>query len=325
MTSTSAALDRPPADIVRNPRLFNAMLLVIVFVGGVCSVAIELSAARLLGPFFGTSDIIWANLIGLTLLYLSVGYFVGGKIADRWPSATLLYVFTALAGFATGLIPLIAHPILEGSLIAFEHLAVGAFYGSLVGVLLLFAIPVTMLGFVSPFAIRLRVSSVSSAGNTAGSLYALSTVGSILGSFLPVLILIPTIGTYQTFYALSITLLVASALALFALHARVHAVGAVALALIVLLAARFWTSTIVRPPQIGTLIYQTESQYNYIQVVKQGNTTMLMLDDGHAVHSIYNPMTEITGGPWDYFMVAPFFNPNETPRDVHNVALIGLA
>ena len=325
MTSTSATLDRSSADTVRSPRLFNAMLLMIVFIGGICSVAIELSASRLLGPFFGTSTFIWANLIGLTLLYLSIGYFVGGKIADRWPSATLLYVFTALAGFATGLIPLISHPILEGSLTAFQHLAVGAFYGSLVGVILLFAVPVTVLGFVSPFAIRLRVHSVSSAGNTAGSLYALSTVGSILGSFLPVLVLIPWIGTYRTFYSLSITLLAASAIALVVLRARLPAAGALIMVVVVVLAAHFWTSAIVRPPEFGTLVHQEESDYNYIQVVKQNSAYMLVLNDGHAVHSIYDPTTEITGGPWDYFMLAPYFNRSETPQDVHSAALIGLA
>src|SRR5919199_4470194 len=134
MTITTPSMAQRTGQSGGRDRAFDRLLLLIVFVGGTSSIAIELSASRLLGPYFGTSTFIWANLIGLTLLYLSIGYFVGGKVADRWPSATLLFAITTVAGFTTGLIPLLARPILEQSLTAFAHLAVGAFYGSLVGV-----------------------------------------------------------------------------------------------------------------------------------------------------------------------------------------------
>lgn len=325
MTTTSASLESPLTGGAHRRRVFHWMLLVVVFVGGMSSIAIELSASRLLGPYFGTSTFIWANLIGLTLLYLSIGYYFGGRVADRWPSATVLYCITAVAGFTTGLIPIMARPILERSLIAFNNLSVGAFYGSLVGVILLFAIPVTLLGFVSPYAIRLRLLGVSSAGNTAGSLYALSTVGSILGSFLPVLLLIPTIGTYRTFYSFAFALLVTSLVGLVLSRARWPALGAFVLMGIVLAIALFWRGGIVRPPESGQLIYEGESAYNYIQVVKDGSAYLLSLNEGHAVHSIYDPTNPMTGGPWDYFVVAPFFNQNEQTKDVQSMALIGLA
>jgi spermidine synthase len=325
MTITTPSMAQRTGQSGGRDRAFDRLLLLIVFVGGTSSIAIELSASRLLGPYFGTSTFIWANLIGLTLLYLSVGYFVGGKVADRWPRATLLFVITTIAGFTTGLIPLLARPILEQSLTAFAHLAVGAFYGSLVGVILLFAVPVTLLGIVSPFAIRLRLHRVDAAGNTAGSLYALSTVGSILGSFLPVLVLEPAIGTYRTFYTFALLLLLTSILGLGLLKARWLMLGAVLLALVIIGITVFGTRGMVRPPDFGELVYETESEYNYIQVIKDRGAYLLMLNDGHAIHSIYDPNDTITGGPWDYFTVGPFFNHDQKSSDVHSVALIGLA
>src|SRR5918998_4635539 len=126
-------------------------LRLLVFVGGFASIGVELTASRLLAPFFGSSTFIWANLIGLTLTFLSLGYFLGGRIADRYPSPALLFSITAIAACASGLIPIVSRPILTESLEAFDDFAVGAFYGSLVGVIVLISLPVTLLGFVSPF------------------------------------------------------------------------------------------------------------------------------------------------------------------------------
>lgn len=325
MTTTTPSVEQRTGPTGRRDRAFDRLLLLIVFVGGTSSIAIELSASRLLGPYFGTSTFIWANLIGLTLLYLSIGYYVGGKIADRWPSAKLLFAITTIAGFSTGLIPLLARPILEQSLTAFSHLAVGAFYGSLIGVILLFAVPITALGIVSPFAIRLRLHRVDAAGKTAGSLYSLSTVGSILGSFLPVLVLEPAIGTYRTFYTFAFLLLLTSILGLILLRARWLVIGAVLLTMVVIGITIFGTGGIVRPPEFGELVHETESEYNYIQVVKDQDAYLLMLNEGHAIHSIYHPAGTVHGGPWGYVAVGPFFNSGMQPETVQSAALIGLA
>ncbi len=297
----------------------------IVFIGGICSIAIETSASRLVGPYFGTSTFIWANLIGLTLLYLTLGYFIGGRLADRHPSPTLLFVLTAIAGASVALIPTLSRPILEVSLDAFDDVAVGAFYGSLVGTLLLFAVPITLLGCVSPFAVRLRVDNVASAGNTAGSLYALSTVGSIIGSVLPTFLLIPVFGTRTTFILLALALVIPSLLALLAIHARRASLLAGGLLVVVLLIPVFGASGLVRPPEYGKVIYEAETSYNYVQVIDRNGQIRLALNEGHATHSIYSPDQLLTGGPWDYFMVGPFFNPNQRAEDVENLLLIGLA
>lgn len=300
------------------------MLRTIVFCGGFASIGVELTASRLLAPYFGSSTFIWASLIGLTLAFLALGYFLGGQLADQHAQPAFLYGLALLAAAAIAAIPLVAQPLLSVSLTAFSRLYAGAFYGSLLGTLLLLAPPVTLLGFVSPFAIRLQLPSVSAAGRTAGSLYALSTLGSIAGSFVPVLILIPTIGTALTFVALSVVLIVPALIGLFSIRwqAAVIAAAIFAVALPTLALA---TPSSVRPAERGILLEERESAYNYIQVVADGTTRYLILNDGHAVHSIYDPDQMLTGGPWDYFSIAPLFVVGGDTPGPQDALLIGLA
>src|ERR1700674_3236121 len=110
------------------------LLILLVFVAGAASLAVELSASRLLAPYFGTSLFVWANLIGLILLYLTIGYYLGGRLADRYPRPAVLYLLTISAAFLIGLIPFISRPILFWSLSSFATYSVSVFYGSLVSV-----------------------------------------------------------------------------------------------------------------------------------------------------------------------------------------------
>ncbi len=318
--STSSALSWSTA---RNP--LGWVLAIIVFTGGITSIAIEITASRLIGPYFGSSTFIWANLIGLTLLYLTIGYFIGGRLADRWPKPWLLYTVTGLAGASVAFIPIISRPILEVSLAAFDETNVGAFVGSLFGTIFLFAVPITLLGMVSPFAVRLRLHRVSDAGNTAGNLYALSTVGSIIGAMLPALLLIPVFGTRNTFWLLAICLLVPSLIGLI-LTRDIRAGSLIgALLVVVLFLPVTLQQGLIRPPEYGEVIYETETRYNYVQVLERDGEMLLALNEGHAVHSIYDPDSLLTRGPWDYFMIAPYFIPETKPEDVDSLLMIGLA
>lgn len=295
----------------------------IVFVGGLCSVAYEISASRLLAPYFGDSTFIWANLIGLTLTYLALGYWLGGKAADRWPEPSVLYAITAVAAFFAGLIPIMSRPILHMSLKAFDDVSIGAFYGALLGTILLFAIPITLLGFVTPYAVKLKLSDLQRAGKTAGRLYSLSTVGSIAGSFIPVLVLIPTVGTARTFLILSLGLGALSVAGLVDARVRRRAAAASVLTAMLIAVTAVVPGGAIKPPYLGVLIHEEQSQYNYIQVLKDGDDTLLALNEGHAIHSIYNPKQLLTGGPWDYFMVPPLFRGGEP--SVSRGLMIGLA
>jgi len=296
------------------------LLLPLVFISGMASLGVEFGAARLLAPYFGTSLYVWGVLIGLILIYLSAGYVIGGRLADRHPSDGLLYQITAWAGLWIGVIPLVSYPILLISQQGFKELSVGLVLGTLLAVVLLFAAPVVLLGCVSPFAIRLLLRDVETGGNTAGRVYALSTAGSILGTFLPVFWFIPTFGTRPTLVGFGLALVGISVAGLWP-RRRLYASFAVA----VILAWIFLPSGI-KPPQVGQLVYEKESPYGYIQVVKDGSKTELILNEGQAIHSIYDPNSLLTGGPWDYMVVADAFRPAQTtevaPKDV---AILGLA
>lgn len=313
------------------------LLILLVFVAGACSLAVELSASRLLAPYFGTSLFVWANLIGLILLYLTIGYYLGGRIADRYPRPGVLYTLTIIAAFLISLIPLLSKPILQWSQSSFASYSIGVFYGSLLSVILLFAVPMILLGCVSPFAIRLRIERLGKSGRTAGQLYAISTAGSILGTFLPVLYLIPTIGTYRTFLTIAASLLLVSIVGLASTRfdrpgSRRRRISSSLIPILLLIPMAFSVLTIQGPIKAadgsnggGVLITERESIYNYIQVVKVGDETQLILNEGVGIHSIYNPNSILTGGPWDYFMIAPYFNnPPFTPNQVRKVAIIGL-
>ena len=284
------------------------------------SLGVEFGASRLLAPYFGTSLYVWGVLIGLILVYLSAGYVIGGRLADRYPRDDVLYQITAWAGLWIGVIPLLSYPILLASQQGFRELSVGLVAGTLLAVVLLFAVPVTLLGCVSPFAIRLLLKDVATGGNTAGRVYALSTVGSILGTFLPVFWFIPTYGTRPTIVAFGLALVVISGLALWP-RRRLYASFAVA----VILAWIFLPSGI-KPPAVGTLVYEKESAYNYIQVVQAGTTTELILNEGEAVHSVYDSNTNLTHGYWDYLLLADAFRPAQSlPATPRSTAFLGLA
>jgi spermidine synthase len=300
--------------------LSRRLLLPLVFVSGMASLGVEFGASRLLAPYFGTSLYVWGVLIGLILVYLSAGYVIGGRLADRHPNADLLYQITAWAGLWIGVIPLVSYPILLASQQGFRDLSVGLVAGTLLAVVLLFAVPVTLLGCVSPFAIRLLLKDVATGGNTAGRVYALSTVGSILGTFLPVFWFIPTYGTRPTVEAFGLALVVISALALWP-RRKLYAVFVLAVIL-----AWIFLPAGIKPPEVGRLLYEKESAYNYIQVVQSGTATELILNEGQAVHSVYDSSTNLTHGYWDYLLLADAFRPAQTAAPApRSAAFLGLA
>ena len=247
---------------------------------------------------------------------------IGGRLADRHPREEVLYQITAWAGLWIGIIPLVSYPILLISQQGFKELSVGLVAGTLFAVVILFAAPVVLLGCVSPFAIRLLLRDVETGGNTAGRVYALSTAGSILGTFLPVFWFIPTFGTRPTLEGFGLVLVAVSVLGLWPWpRRRFYAAFAAAVIL-----AWIFLPAGIKPPQVGRLVYEKESAYGYIQVVQDGTRTELILNEGEAIHSIYDRSSLLTGGPWDYMLIADSFRPAQAsePRPA-DVAILGLA
>ncbi len=299
-------------------------LYLAIFSAGMTALAVEMSASRLLGNTFGSSNLVWASIIGLILIYLTLGYTLGGWWADRHPSPGTFYRILIWAAFSVGMIPVVSRPVLRLSAAAFDQLQLAVLFGSFVAVLILFVVPVTLLGAISPFAIRLAIRDPRHTGVIAGRLSAISTLGSFVGTFLPVLLLIPTIGTYRTFLAFSIFLYGIAMVGL----GKTAGWRSILLYLLMpmVLGILSWFALSGPDKNPAGLVYETESAYNYIQVLKQDDYYMLRLNDGQGVHSIYNPNQLNNYGPWEQVLVAPFFNTAPyDPSRVKSMAIVGLA
>ena len=176
----------------------------------------EMAAARLLLPFYGDSHLVWANLIGVVLAALSGGYYAGGRLADRVPSARLLVVLMGAAGLWIAAIPRAGQVLLPAMARGLPPSQAALVGGSLVAVVALFALPAFFLGCVLPAVIRLSLADVELGGRIAGRTYAVLTVGSMVGTFVPVLWLMPVYGVRSTFAATAGMLLVVATIGVIA-------------------------------------------------------------------------------------------------------------
>jgi spermidine synthase len=219
-------------------------------------------------------------------------------MADRHPHKHGLCLLVLAAAALLALVPIVSRPFLSLSVEAFDRVSIGAFAGSLFGVLTLVAVPVLLLGAVSPWAVRLRLERVESSGEVAGRLYAISTFGSLVGTFASALVLIPFAGTQRTFLAFAVAL---ATVAVIGLGGRwlVAPVGLAAL-----IAVPVGT---VKAAGDGRVIHEAETRYQYARVVELDNgVRRLELNEGHAIHSEWRPGTVLTGGYWDGFLALPF-------------------
>jgi spermidine synthase len=294
----------------RHPRLLPAL----VFTVGAASLGAEIAAARLLAPYFGASTIVWANTIGVVLVALSIGYWLGGRFADRHPDLRGLCALVLAAACLLALVPFLARPFLSFSVDAFEDLSAFTFLGSLFGVLTLVAVPVVLLGACAPYAIRLAVKDLSHSGEVAGRLYALSTAGSLLGTMSAALLLIPFLGTQRTF------LVFAAALALVAVAGLGWRFAAAPAALV---AATLLPIGTVKASGDGEVLFETETEHQYVRVIEQPDgDRVLELNEGQANHSLYRPGTYLTQDYWDGFLTLPFAVLDRPPA---RIAMLGNA
>jgi spermidine synthase len=269
----------------------NRRLELVVFIAGAGTLATEIAASRLLAPYFGSSTVVWANIIGLTLAYLAIGYWLGGRLADRRPEPRVLARILLVAAAALAVTPFAARPILDVAVRGFDALSVGSVVGSFFAALALFAVPITALGAVAPFAIRLALDRIADAGKVAGRLYALSTVGSLVGTFVAALVSIPFVGTQRTLVGTAAFLALAGAL----LADRRWLVAPIAAAALLALPAG----------HLKRSIYEAESHYQFIRVLEEDGVRKLELNEGIAVHSEWRRDSVLTGGVWDLFLMLP--------------------
>jgi predicted O-methyltransferase YrrM len=310
----------------------SRLLQALVFTSGAAVMAVEMTGLRLVAPYFGTSLIVTTILIGSLMTFLALGYRLGGRFGDRSPTLSALARTTAWAAVTVLAIPFLARPILraaaavlkplvEGKTLSEPTVAIAVVGGGMLGTLGLFAIPITLMGMVSPWAARLAVSDLDRTAQTVGRLYALSTFGSILGTFLPALVLIPLLGVRNTFLVIGAVLLAVSALGFATgLRAALPPVAAIGFVLV--------PQGIVRPTP--GLVWEGESLYHFIQVVREPfgkcpQALHLYLNEGIGIHSVKCPEEEQRDirGVWNYVAAAPLWL--DDPHRPLDVLIVGLA
>ncbi len=304
---------------MKNPKLYNRYLLLLAFVGGMSIMALEMTATRLVAPYYGTSQIVWTNVIAIAMIGLSLGYFFGGKLADKSPKLKTLLIPIFTSGLIFMAIPWLIKPIdqlLRNFTDQIESGSLIIFIGSLLSSIMLFFLPIFLLAIISPFIIRIYKSDKAHLGTISGKIFACSTFGSIIGTFLPTLILTPIIGTRSTISLFASLLILISLFGL--IRKKIFTIFFIPLLFIptvILDAASIKES--------DNLIYETESAYQYIQVKKSpAEVTSLIFNEGSGIQSVYHPKATSYGLYYDFMIPLVGFYQE---KDQVDIAIIGLA
>ncbi len=267
------------------PALNRALLLSTSFICGANIMVQELLGFRILAPYFGYSIYVWGNLLGLILGALAIGYYIGGKLADRRPETSVLYsaILAASAYMCAMLF------VYQG--IMARLLNLGPVWGSFASTIVLYGPPMILLSMVSPFVIKLLAQD-RPVGVVSGEVYGISTLGSLFGVFLTAFWLIPVFGAHKTMTSSAIAGL------LLALAGLARSRGT-ALACLALMAVAWSSGRTIAP---GTL-YEKDSAYFHIGVVRDGDRIIFNRDGQRA--SEYHEGRMLTGDYWDVFMLGP--------------------
>jgi predicted membrane-bound spermidine synthase len=245
----------------------KAWLYFIVFLTGASVMVIELLGTRLIAPFYGASLYVWSSLISVTMIALAVGYFVGGHWADR-AQRTGLSLIIAFAALFTLMIPWATRPVL----LATDPLGLRG--GAFVSALILFFPSLTLLGMVGPFAIKLSTSQLDGVGSSSGSIYAVSTLGSVMGTLLLGFFLFPLVGTRQILISMGLILFVLAITVAVFEQKRFNKTLAVLPCILLAFAGLVLVPKIVgagHVPPDGkfSILSERESLYGYVRVIEQ--------------------------------------------------------
>jgi spermidine synthase len=285
-----------------------------VTITGAAVMILELIGTRIIGPFYGVSLYVWASLIAVTLIALALGYFLGGYLADRFPAVRLSHVIVT-AALGTAVIPFLTSPVLR--LTDSLGLRGGAFTSALA----LFTFPLTALAMVGPYVIKRATHNLSGVGTVAGSVYAVSTVGSVAGTLLLGFSLLPMFGTKAILATLSLLLAVLAALV--AWHERSAQTGtrslSVAAAAIGILAMSGLTAS-PKPVEGFTVRSDAESLYGWVRVVDDERRGFrLLLSDASVLSAVDVKNDRSLLGYQEVLSLLPVIH-----RDATRALLIGL-
>lgn len=287
------------------------------FFAGMAVMAAELGASRLLAPYFSSSQIVWTIIIGTIMISLALGHVYGGRKADKDPNPDRIYRRILFASVWLAAIPLLGKFIIVGISGALVLTVSSGFLvlASLLSCLILFVYPLFLLGTVTPALVKITASSLEDTGRTVGNLGAFNTIGSILGTFLPTFVTIPTVGTAVTFLLFSGVLLLLGMIYFFSVKRRIGQT-VVALILFVLFSLFGCTSRFAFWEE--SLAYEGESIYNYLQVKETDNRVILSTNVLFGVQSVAMKDGGMTGMYYDYALVSTLMTgmPQDPEKDV---------
>ena len=284
---------------------------VAVFVSGVASMGLEIVAGRMVAPEFGSSIYTWGTIIGVFLTALSLGYYRGGKRAGRASADRLVRLLLGTAGYVAVL-------VFAGDLLLQSAAVVPlpARFASLPAVALLFGPPTYLLGFVSPYAAEL--SRKEGIGEASGHVYAVGTVGSIVGAFGATFVLVPTVSVGQSNFIFGALLVAAAVVVDAPSPSRETVAGAlvVSAALVGAVGAGAVGYTVE-----GEVVYGTQTPYQELRVVDSGETRTLMLDGArHSAIDLSDPDRHVFG--YTRYFHLPFLMADD-PDEIDRVLFIG--
>ena len=229
---------------------------------------IEIAGTRILAPFYGTTIYVWSSLITITMACLALGYFWGGRIADKKPYLKNLYLIIFLSGLFVLIIPKIDAWILLWSA------RFGMIQGPLAASFILFALPLLLLAMVTPLAVKIKTEALDYLGITAGNLYAISTLGSLTGAIVTGFLLIPNFGITKIFGIAALVLLISAFVWLLINKGFLKLAGGLILMAILMLVPTYKSTA----TQESKLIFKTPSFYGEIQVVDKGPVRYFLID-----------------------------------------------
>lgn len=261
--SSPASPDSPPIARPRAERRRALVISAAVLLSGAVNLGLEMVASRVLAPFFGNSLTVWGAIIGITLTGLSIGYWIGGIIADKRPTPSLLVAIITLGAFAVLLVPVVDRQVLTW-IVEWDP---GPTWNPIIASIVLFVPASVVLACVSPVAVRLRAESLTNMGRTAGRLFSVSTFGSIAGVFSTSFWLVPRYGTQQLIAVGAVVLLLTAAMLAASERLLVHGSVAIALAVVFALVATSFDT------KAGSTLSRAEAQNWSPQFRKQGLET----------------------------------------------------
>ena len=285
------------------------------FFAGVSVMAVELGASRLLAPYFSSSQIVWTIIIGTIMIAMALGNLYGGRSADKNPDPDVLYRRILVAAVWIAAIPVAGKYIILGvsALLIFaintNFLIIAAF----VSCMIIFVFPLFLLGTVTPSLVKYTIDSLDDSGRTVGMLNACNTIGSIIGTFLPTFVTIPTVGTSVTFLIFSGILLVIGLI--YFISSKHFGKTCIITLVLFILFSIFGRSDSFAFWERG-LLYEGESVYNYLQVKEDDEKTILATNVLFGVQSVKMKSGSLTGMYYDYALAAPVMAYDGEPLDI---------